>query len=292
LEEVPSNRVFPECLSCAHKRCHRSAPDTLDICDFGIAYFNNGDEIIKKREGVTIRHVAQNLRHELHKVLQLIISEACDIDDQISVRSVDLDRPASRIVGATVILDNFIEMIAGVYNFNPYEEAEELASSTINVFDVAARYRDTYSLIRNTRRTKTLHFRIDESLKKVFVSRQKHVIEYLIAILLDNVWKYSEPNSPVIVQAKTHSNKLVDLTITNSSGFISQPERLFDRGYKADTSSEGFGFGLYWAQLLTDHYNRALKRETDLLEIEHAQKKTFNDTLMNQSFVIKNIIIE
>jgi K+-sensing histidine kinase KdpD len=183
-------------------------------------------------------------------------------------------------------------MIAGVYNFNPYEEAEELASSTINVFDVAARYRDTYSLIRNTRRTKTLHFRIDESLKKVFVSRQKHVIEYLIAILLDNVWKYSEPNSPVIVQAKTHSNKLVDLTITNSSGFISQPERLFDRGYKADTSSEGFGFGLYWAQLLTDHYNRALKRETDLLEIEHAQKKTFNDTLMNQSFVIKNIIIE
>ncbi|GJI98924.1 hypothetical protein RugamoR57_56420 [Duganella caerulea] len=280
-----------ECLNCLHRRCENSTPNTLDICDYGIAYFNNGEHIQKKREGVTLRHVAQNLRHELHKVLQLIISEACDIDDQVSVRTVDLDRPASRIVGATVILDNFIEMIAGVYNFDPYDEKTPLASSAICLYDVLTRYKDTYSLIRNTRRTTALRFRIDEDLKTVFISNQKHVIEYIFAILIDNVWKYSLNNTPVVISATKSNANLIDISVSNFSEFISQDEKLFDRGYQVNTASEGFGFGLYWATLLVDHYNRALKRSENLLILEHTQKKTFNDLRQMQVFSIKNISI-
>ncbi len=116
---IDQSKQPDECISCSHKSCRNTEPGTLDICDYGIAHFNDGGQIKKKKESVTMRHIAANLRHELDKVLQFIINEAVEIDGALSLKAIDTANPASRIVGATVILDNFIEMVSGVYDFTP-----------------------------------------------------------------------------------------------------------------------------------------------------------------------------
>jgi len=107
------------CTYCSNKLCESSELFKLDICKYGVAFYISKNGIEKKEEKITVRDISNNLRHELHKILQIIVSEANKIDPLLSSKKIDLKNPASRIVGATKILDQFIEMIAGVHDFHP-----------------------------------------------------------------------------------------------------------------------------------------------------------------------------
>lgn len=238
-----------------------------------------------------MRHVAANLRHELHKVLQYIVTQAEEIDERISVRHVDLTRPASRIVGATVILDHFIEMISGVYDFSPDQaQGAHRAASSISLHDTVRRYIYTYSLIRNTRRASDLNFawNIQED---VHISILPSVVEYLIAVLCDNIWKYAIEGSLVQAECIDASQGLISLRFKNIGAELPGDGEIFSKGYQRDSSSEGFGFGLYWATLLIDHYNRSIGRVEDPLTLEHAQLRRV-DGFAEHIFTIKNIAME
>ncbi len=128
------------CIRCSHKLCEQAPHGTLDICDFGVAFYNRDGEIIKKEERVTLQHISQNLRHELHKILQLIVSDASRIDPSVSIKSIDLNSPASRIVGATVIIDQFIEKISGVNDFHPSGQRSVNANSKVRLLSVLDKY--------------------------------------------------------------------------------------------------------------------------------------------------------
>ena len=289
--DIATKFVLPaECLFCSNKTCEKINPNSIDICASGVAHFNDGKKIQRKSENVTLRHVAANLRHELHKVLQYIVSQADEIDDSLSIKEINLSKPASRIIGATIILDNFIEMIAGVYDFTPDTTLTTASSSSsINLFDTIQRFVHTYSLIKNHQRAKDISVSIQVE-KNIQVTRLPAIIEYLIAILADNIWKYAKYDESVKILCVKNSSEILDLEFSNFGDRLPESENIFEKGYQLNKKSEGFGFGLYWAKKLCEHYNQKSGRQSDLLELSHRQMPSGGAYI--HTFSIKNISYE
>jgi len=275
------------CIRCPSKDCEKSEIDTFDFCQYGVAFYNTGSAIKKKEESVTLRHISHNLRHELHKVLQTIVAEASLIDPTVSTKRIELDKPASKIVGATVIIDQFIEMIAGVNEFHPSSHYSANLDKKTNLLKVLDKYSKVFSLIVNTRRSKNINFNFDVH-KKTNISFASHMIEYIISIMMDNIWKYSIDSSNATISAVESKNNDITLKFTNISKPIIDPEIIFEKGFQSKDESEGFGYGLYWAQILIQHYNELSKRNSDFLELVHEQQIIDNEKA-KQIFIIRNL---
>lgn len=275
------------CRRCTDKECEQSGINSFEFCRLGVAYYNTGSEIRKKEESVTLRHISHNLRHELNKVLMTIVAEATKIDPRVSTKKIDLESPASRIVGATVIIDQFIEMIAGVNEFHPSQHYSSNLDKKVNLQKLIEKYYKVYSLIENTRRAKRIDFTFNID-KEINVSFSSNIIEYLSSILIDNIWKYSISETSSKITALRKKGGDIDLTFSNKSKIIPNPEIIFNKGFQCDNNSEGFGYGLYWAQSLISHYNELSKRSDGKLELTHSQK-IINDNEAEQTFILRNI---
>lgn len=277
------------CIRCPSKDCEKTEVDTFDFCQYGVAFYNAGNIIKKKEESVTLRHISHNLRHELNKVLQTIVAEASIIDPSVSAKKIELNKPASKIVGATVIIDQFIEMIAGVNEFHPSSHYSTNLDKKSNLINLLDKYSKVYSLIVNTRRSKNIdfNFNVDSKTELTFAS---HIVEYIISILIDNVWKYSHDHSNVLVNTIKTDKGDLELTFVNVSKPIDSPDSIFDKGFQSKNESEGFGYGLYWAQVLVEHYNALSKRTSESLELIHNQQIIGADEA-KQTFIIRNLRI-
>lgn len=275
------------CLRCPTRDCEKSEVDTFDFCQYGVAFYNTGDGIKKKEEPVTLRHISHNLRHELSKVLQIIVAEASIIDPTVSVKKIELDKPASKIVGATVIIDQFIEMIAGVNEFHPSSYYSANLDKKTNLLKVLDKYSKAFSLINNTRRSKNINFQFDID-KKTNISFASHIVEYIVSIIIDNIWKYSIDGSHSTISTKKVNHNDVDLKFTNVSSPIIDPTMIFEKGFQSKSESEGFGYGLYWAQVLVQHYNELSKRTSGFLELTHEQQ-IIDSYKAKQIFIIRNL---
>lgn len=275
------------CIRCTSKDCEKSEVDTFDFCQYGVAFYNTGNVVKKKEESVTLRHISHNLRHELNKVLQTIVAEASVIDPTVSTKRIELDKPASKIVGATVIIDQFIEMIAGVNEFHPSSHYSANLDKKSNLLKILDKYSKVFSLIVNTRRSKKIKFHFDVN-KETNVTFASHMIEYIISILIDNIWKYSIDESTATISSTANNNNDIELKFTNISKPIINSEMIFDKGFQSKGESEGFGYGLYWAQVLIHHYNELSKRNSDLLELVHEQRIVDNEKAQ-QIFIIRNL---
>lgn len=275
------------CIRCPSKDCEKSEINTFEFCQYGVAFYNTGNVIKKKEESVTLRHISHNLRHELHKVLQTIVTEASIIDPTVSTKKIELDKPASKIVGATVIMDQFIEMIAGVNEFHPSSQYSANLDKKTNLLKILDKYSKVFSLIVNTRRSKDINFDFNID-KKTNITFASHIVEYIISIMMDNIWKYSIDSSTATISADTNKSNDITLKFTNISSPIDNPEAIFEKGFQFKDESEGFGYGLYWAQVLTQHYNELSKRTSDFLEIIHEQQ-LINNKKAKQVFTIRNL---
>lgn len=278
------------CIMCSTKKCEHSELGKLDFCEYGIAFYNDNGEIKKKEEAVTLRHMSQNLRHELNKVLQTIVTEASILDPTISIKKIDINKPASRIVGATVIIDQFIEMIAGVNEFHPNRSYSSNLDKKVNLYAILDKYSQVYSLVRNTRRARNLNILIKCDLKtKVIFS--SHIIEYICSIFIDNIWKYSVNNSKPVITTLVKDSGDIDLEFINISDPISDIDVIFEKGHQINEKSEGFGYGLFWATLLVNYYNELSGRDLEKLTIDHNQRIDI-DGNTEQVFTIRNIRCE
>ncbi|MDT8878748.1 hypothetical protein RSO68_04640 [Halomonas saccharevitans] len=275
------------CIRCPSKDCEKSEVGTFEFCQYGVAFYNTGSVIKKKEESVTLRHISHNLRHELNKVLQAIVAEASLIDPTVSTKRIDLENPASKIVGATVIIDQFIEMIAGVNEFHPSSHYSANLDKKVNLLKVLDKYSKVFSLIVNTRRSKNINFQFDVD-EKTNITFASHMIEYIVSIMMDNIWKYSIDESTATISAKENKNHDIELRFTNVSRPIIDPGVIFEKGFQSKEESEGFGYGLYWAQVLIQHYNELSKRTSDLLELVHEQE-LMDDEKAKQVFIIRNL---
>lgn len=284
------------CINCAKKECKETVNGTLDICEYGVAYYNAKGRLLKKEALIPLRYISNNLRHELHPILNLIVQEANKIDPTISLKKIKTDNPASRILGATLIIDHFIQMITGVNEFHPDKSLGSYKSVKKNLFELIENYFSINSILKNTQRADYLNLTLDID-KKINVSFCCDIIEYLISILMDNIWKHSFTDSDVYLSIKQTNDNLIDVIFNNRSIPIPKDINIFEKGIKSIKEKKGFGYGLYWATVLIDHYNRIIGRENNCplenhgeLKLEHSQVID-NSKSSNQKFILSNVIV-
>jgi signal transduction histidine kinase len=291
--DIDENKPVPECVTCQTKDCEKSSEGELGVCPYGIAHIRIDGEIRKKREHVTKIDLATNMRHELSRVLQYIISQAEELDENVSTRRIDMNSPASRIVGATTILDYFIEMLCGVYHFHPAHSTRSIYESR-SLRDTVQKHLDTYSLIKNTRRLENLQLILDIP-PDLRVSIQTTKVDYIVAILCDNLWKYSNPDYPVKIYLEGDPDSgVIDLCFSNCGDDLSDRSKIFDLGYQLDKKSEGFGYGLSWAQVLAYQYNLdlgTLESDTPFAVI-HESTSRREKSLAHHTFRLQNLKVD
>lgn len=280
------------CISCSSKPCQRTKQGTFDICKYGIAFLTREESIEKKEPQIQLSNISRNLRHELNPILQTIIEQTTKLDDTLSVREIDLKKPLSVIIGSTVILDNFIQMITGVHEF--HTSPTSISHRKIGLKTIIDYYFAVYAILKEEERAKNL--RLNNIIpENYFISFCSDFVKYIIAVLVDNVWKYSIDNSVFTVNINSIDDRKCKLIFTNQSEPLPNNLNIFDLGIKADDSSKGFGYGLYWAKLLEFNYNvinQTIEDKENGLLITHKQLYSSADNIVYQEFKINNLIIE
>ncbi len=277
------------CLKCAKKSCKQCLVGELDVCDYGIAYCNYEGNILYKKTLVPLMMISKNLRHEMHKMLQAIIGEANQLDINLTTKHIDLENPASRIVGLSIAIDHFVQMLAGVNQFHSatsgFQESEKRCLS-----DIIQKYFAIHSIIRNERRSKDLSLELGFD-TNLYISKHVDIFEYLISLLMDNAWKYSLPKTKVYVSTNIHNQESLDVTFINQSRKLPEEFDIFAKGSQADEGSEGFGYGLFWGLILVDHYNNLSQDIPCRLAFTH-EEHLIDSNNAEQRFILSGIPIE
>lgn len=279
------------CLRCSSKECEKSLEGTFDICQYGISYLKKNNVIIAKEPKVPLSTIAKNLRHEINPILQLIIQQAAKLDPTLSTRIINLEKPLSLIIGSTVILDNFIQMITGVHEFHSLPNTT--SSRRINLKSLVTTYFDMYSIIKEDGRTKSLKINNLIS-EETYVSACSDFVKYIIAILIDNAWKHSIDQSIFTISLSHIKNNFFNLKFVNKSKIIPSDFNLFDMGAKLDPSTRGFGYGLNWSKTLESNYNSLMNLDNEKFKITHSQIRANDNSGREafQEFTLCNIILD
>lgn len=180
------------CLSCSSRFCEKSEEGEFNICQYGVAYLKRNGVMETKEPAVPLSTISRNLRHEINPILQGIVELACELDENLSTRRIDPDNELSLIVGSTIVIDNFIQMITGVHEF--HSTPSNAAYKRKNLSSLIDFNFQTYRIIKENGRAKDLILenKVD---KNIVIEKCSDFIEYIIAVLIDNAWKYSLDNS-------------------------------------------------------------------------------------------------
>ncbi|MCD6175254.1 MAG: HAMP domain-containing histidine kinase [Planctomycetes bacterium] len=259
--------------------------EELGICEYGVAYYRTGAGIEKKESLVPLRLVSTNLRHELHRYLAVIVQEVNKLDRHISKERIDPSRPLDRILGSTVIIDHFVQMLTGVNELHAVTGGTP--EEALHLENILEKYFSIHSIVRNERRAKDLTSDFGGT-AKVMVLANRDVLEYVISVLIDNVWKYATSGTAVRVRVILSGTGSADIVFQNSSKPIPPGLDIFSQGTQADLESDGFGYGLYWARILFDYYNFNRDLQDGGLELDHVQS-VHERGLAMQTFTIRNI---
>jgi hypothetical protein len=272
------------CLRCAQRSCELGDACELAFCQYDIAYYNDGQRLFRKQPSLAIHDLSANLRHQLNPILNVIVEQVDVIKPGILTRKLDINDPASKVVAATKILDLFVQMLSGVVGFHPPSSAEGLRGGC-SLSEMITKYFATYSILKDARRSQDLQLRLKFA-ENLVLPYCPDIWECIIAVLMDNVWKYSIANTAVEVEVdETRHKRRANISITNLSKPLPEGIDIFARGVKAHPGTEGFGLGLCWAQGLVFHYNTLLRRAEDELQLNHHQELISNG-MARQRFII------
>lgn len=264
------NRLPNTCLSCRLRPCERAPDGALDLCQYGVVFRVAGTDIVRREATLPIKHLAANLRHELNPILSFVVNELSSLDPTLSTRRIETDKGLGRVLGATLVLDDTIQMITGVYDMHLLSGPQNLRSDPVEVEQIVRTKFAIYSLIGGANRAKRLDLRFDGCGGGLRYGVP--LIEYVIAVLMDNAWKFSEDGASVSVAISRAGADLADMVVSNVSTPLNDDLDVFGLGVKGAVDSKGFGYGLHWAQLLVERYNEGLADGGPPLEIEHAQR--------------------
>jgi hypothetical protein len=245
-----------------------------------------GDKLLRREALVPLRHISTNLRHAINPVLNLIVEEINNLDPTLSIRRIDPSTKYGRVVAATVIIDMFVQMITSVNEFRP-SSAGFHQDRQMRFCNVIRKYHGIYSILKNVRRNPNLGL-VLQLPETLCVEYSTELYEYLVSILMDNAWKYSKHNTGLTVRSTIRNSSKVDIEFINTSAPLPLNVDIFSKGYKADEHSDGFGYGLHWARILTDFYNHLHSGLPDGLEISHRQVIVDNGEA-TQVFTLHNV---
>ena len=274
------------CNYCMPKFCRNSQNGDFEICQYGVSYIKLENQIFTREPNISVSTIAKNLRHEINPILHSIIEQTSKVDNSLSTKKIDLQNPLSLVIGNTVILDNFIQMITGIHDF--HASSSNISTKKINVKETLKYYYDVYSIIKEDGRTETLRF-VNNIPENLFIHEYSDFIKYMIVILVDNAWKYSKSNTELIIDLKHIEGNYYQIDFINISSIIPDEFDLFKLGNKVLENSKGFGYGLYWLKMLIESYNQLNDTvEHNSLEILHRQEKIDKFTA-RQKFSLKNL---
>jgi hypothetical protein len=274
------------CYNCHSKPCRQTPNGTFDICQYGVSFLNKDGNIETREPKIPLSTIAKNLRHEINPILQAIIEQASLLDPNLSIKTIYLDKPLSVIVGSTVILDNFIQMITGVHEF--HSTPTNIAQNKFNLKNQIDFYFTVYSIVKEEGRAQNL--RLNNIVTENYIVHQySDFLKYILVILIDNAWKYSSDQSTITVNLKKNENGLFNLEIVNKSLRIPNKINIFNLGCKVDPESKGFGYGLYWIKTLESSYNTLTNAKIeDQLSVIHEQQ-VVDIQFAFQKFTVVNI---
>jgi K+-sensing histidine kinase KdpD len=278
------------CVMCRSRKCYDSHNKDLDICEYGIAYYNDNGAILRKEPLMPLRHISHNLRHALNHIINLIVEQANQLDPNLSAKKININTSTGRIFAAAIIIDHFIQMIANVHEFHPPELQGISHAKERKLHDIVKQYFDIFSIIKSAQRPHYLTLNID-NVNETIIAFYVPCVEYLFSILMDNVWKYSIDGTEVEVETIKTTEGIVNVTVKNMSRPLPDAFDPFSKGTQFNKRSEGFGYGLYWASVLIDHYNAVSGVEHDHLRIVHRQTLMGQDEALQQ-FTLQNLIVK
>ncbi len=280
-----TNSTFT-CFNCNSKVCKDTNDGTFEICQYGISFLNRKGNIEVREPKIPLSTIAKNLRHEINPILQTIIQQVSIIDPTLSTKKIELQKPLSKIIGSTVILDLFIQMITGVHEFH---SVPSTSSKKIYLHHLINNFYDIYSIIEEEGRTNNLQ--INNLIPKdLIITKNSDFIQYMVSILIDNAWKYSLNNSTLTINYKRISDKNISISFNNKSKTIPEYLNIFEMGTKVEKDSKGFGYGLNWIKDLEVNYNTSLNINKEKFIITHKQLTPEKDFSF-QSFELNNIKI-
>lgn len=277
------------CHNCHSKQCKITEDNTFDICQYGVSFINRNGNIETKEPKIPLSTIAKNLRHEINPILQSIIEQTTILDPTLSTKAIFLNKPLSVIIGNTIILDNFIQMITGVHEF--HSTPSNISQKQINLKNVIDFYFNVYSIVKEAGRSErlTMNNLISE---KFYVNKYSDFIKYIVVILIDNAWKYSLNNSTLTINITHTKGEFYNIEIVNQSKKIPENLNLFEMGTKVNENSKGFGYGLYWIKTLENSYNTLAENiPEERLKISHTQISPKSNNSF-QKFIIENLILK
>lgn len=109
---------------------------------------------------------------------------------------------------------------------------------------------------------------ISDIAPRVTMLGQESSLRQLIAILLDNAYKYSDPATNVQVTLRPHHGRQYILSVTNQGAPIQKEnlENIFHRFYRVDASRgqvEGYGLVLSIARAISEEHGGKLWAESE-----------------------------
>jgi hypothetical protein len=197
------DKRLPICLSCSQQPCLESNLNQLIICDYGIAFIRTEDKIQRQDPLFSLNYILSNLRHTLNPLLALIVEQLSEIDPKLLKKKINkdnLEHPPYKIYAATIMLDNFIKMVSSVNVYHPLINKDLYLIKKQKLFNLVKRYFFIYSIIKNIKRADNLDLSLENDGDCVILCSD--IIELIISILLDNVWKYSISNSKIVISYK------------------------------------------------------------------------------------------
>lgn len=290
MEELEPMNSLPEtCHACSARPCEKEPVGTLDLCPYGVLFEITEAGVRRKETSSPIRHIAGNLRHEIHPVLGYMVSQISEIEPRLSARHIDTASPMGRLLAAVTILDDTVQMITGVHDFHPLPVSPTTPVAH-DLCDMVRRRFKMYSLLGGRNRSRGLRLTVDAE-QDYRVSKGAHMIEYIVSVLMDNVWKFAQEESRVEVKVEDTGATAVNMSVANVSQYLPEQLDLFEMGSKGHADKKGFGYGLYWAQILVDRYNGSVGESPVPLALYHDQIDVANGVARHE-FILKGVAVD
>ena len=219
-------------------------------------------------EGMEINRLVHSFNNMLERI-ESLLNELQQITDNVAH---ELRTPITRIRGiaettlkingsideyremaATVIddCDELVEMISTMLEISRTDTG--VAKLTLEPVNITKLIEDAADLFEPAADDRRIKINVAAPAQNITVQADLQKLQRVIANLLDNAIKYSQPGGTVCLSAGTH-DKLVEIEISDDGPGIDDREidRIFERFYRCDKSrtTPGSGLGLSLAQTI------------------------------------------
>lgn len=250
----------------------------------GIGQGDFARRVTVSNRGDEIDHLATTFNVMLDKIQSLIV----ELKQVTSDIAHDLRSPITRIRGmaettllgdktlqayqemAGVVVEESDRLVAIINSLLEIAEADAgVALLTKSDFDMAGMVQDAVELFRPVAEDRDIAFHLSVPSGPLIFTGDKGRLQRVVANLVDNALKYTEPGGRVLVSVEDERSQIKISVADNGSGINEHDlPHIFDRFYRADRSRStcGNGLGLSLAQAF-------VKAHEGHIEVESAPDK-------------------